>query len=79
MIRSLLIGLVAGQRGIMPLAAIAAARRRTDIPAVLPLQKLLLNPVIAAATARLAAGEVGDKIKTAPDRVVPVGLAALSN
>lgn len=79
MIRSFLIGIVAGQRGITPLAAIATATRRGDIPADLPLQKLLLNPVIAAGTAAFAAAEMaGDKMKTAPDRIVPIGLAVRS-
>ena len=79
MIRSFLIGLVAGQRGITPLAATALATRRGDIPAELPLQGLLRNPVIAAGTAALAAAEMaGDKMKTAPDRIVPVGLAVRS-
>lgn len=79
MIRSFLIGLVAGQRGITPLAVIATATRRKEIPASLPLQSLMLNPVIAAGTAALAAAEMaGDKMKTAPDRIVPVGLAVRS-
>lgn len=79
MIRSFLIGLVAGQRGIVPLAAIATATRRGEIPADLPFQKLLQNPLIAAGTAVLAAAEMaGDKMKTAPDRIVPVGLAVRS-
>lgn len=76
MLRSLLIGLVAGQRGITPLAAIATATRRGEVAPDLPLQKLLLNPVVAAGTAAFAAAEMaGDKMKTAPDRIVPVGLA----
>jgi len=76
MIRSFLIGLVAGQRGIAPLAAVATATRRGEIPATLPLQTLLLNPVVAAGTAAFAAAEMaGDKMKTAPDRIVPIGLA----
>jgi uncharacterized membrane protein len=75
MLRSLLIGLVAGQRGIAPLAAIATATRRSAIEPVLPLQPLLQNPVLAAGTAALAAAEMaGDKMKTAPDRIVPIGL-----
>jgi hypothetical protein len=79
MIRSILIGLVAGQRGITPLAAIALATRRKEIPTQLPLQGLLHNPLIAAGTAALAAAEMaGDKMKTAPDRIVPVGLAVRS-
>lgn len=76
MIRSFLIGLVAGQRGITPLAAVAAATRRKEIPADLPFQTLLKNPVVAAGTAALAAAEMaGDKMKSAPDRIVPIGLA----
>ncbi|MCW1430209.1 DUF4126 domain-containing protein [Novosphingobium sp. JCM 18896] len=79
MIRSFLIGLVAGQRGITPLAAVATATRSGEIPVVLPLQGLLRNPVIAAGTAALAAAEMaGDKMKTAPDRIVPIGLLVRS-
>jgi hypothetical protein len=73
MMHSFLIGLLAGQRGITPLAVIATVIRRREIPLQLPLQKLLLNPVIAAGAAALAAAEMaGDKMKTAPDRIVPV-------
>lgn len=76
MIRSFLIGLVAGQRGITPLAAVATATRRQEIPPDLPLQTILLNPIVAAGTAALAAAEMaGDKMKSAPDRIVPIGLA----
>lgn len=79
MIRSFLIGLVAGQRGLTPLVAIATATRRHDIPADLPLQKLLLNPVVAGGSALLAAAEMGgDKMKSAPDRILPIGLAVRS-
>ena len=79
MLRSFLIGLVAGQRGITPLAVIATATRRGEIPTQLPLQSLLQNPLIAAGTAAFAAAEMaGDKMKTAPDRVVPIGLAVRS-
>ena len=79
MLRSVLIGLVAGQRGITPLAAIAFATRRKAIPAELPLQGLLEHPLIAAGTAALAAAEMaGDKMKSAPDRVAPIGLAVRS-
>lgn len=76
MIRSFLIGLVAGQRGITPLASIALATRRGAVTTRLPLQSLLQNPAIALGTSALAAAEMaGDKMKTAPDRIVPVGLA----
>ena len=79
MLRSFLIGLVAGQRGMAPLAAIATATRRGETPVQLPLQSLLRSPVIAAGTAALAAAEMaGDKMKSAPDRIVPIGLAVRS-
>lgn len=75
MLRSFLMGLAAGQRGISPLAAIAIATQRGEIPADLPLQRLLLNPVIAAGAVALAAAEMGgDKMRSAPDRTVPIGL-----
>ncbi|HEV7345815.1 MAG TPA: DUF4126 domain-containing protein [Devosia sp.] len=76
MLRSLLIGLVAGQRGLTPLAAVAIATQRHEIATVLPLQKLLQHPLMAAGSIALAAAEMGgDKMKSAPDRVVPAGLA----
>lgn len=79
MLRSFLIGLVAGQRGITPLAVVATATRQGTVPAELPLQGLLRNPVIAAGTAAFAAAEMaGDKMKSAPDRIVPIGLAVRS-
>lgn len=79
MLRSFLIGLVAGQRGMTPLAVVATATRTGAIPTDLPLQGLLRNPLIAAGTAMMAAGEMGgDKMKTAPDRIVPIGLAVRS-
>ncbi|MEH3106870.1 MAG: DUF4126 domain-containing protein [Sphingomonas fennica] len=79
MIRSLLIGLVAGQRGITPLAVIATATRRGTLAPDLPLQPLLRHPVVAAGAAALAAAEMaGDKMESAPDRIVPAGLAVRS-
>lgn len=76
MLRSFLIGLVAGQRGMTPLAVVAAATRAGTMKPVLPLQRLLLSPVVAAGAASLAAAEMaGDKMKSAPDRIIPIGLA----
>ncbi len=75
MLRSILMGLVAGQRGMTPLAAIAQATARGDLPVQLPLQRLfLLPPITAGATALAAAEMAGDKMKSAPDRIVPIGL-----
>lgn len=77
MIASLLMGLVGGQRAMTPLAAVAVAaalgrsRHDTGIP------RLLAHPAVAAGAVALAIGEmVGDKKRTAPDRIVPVGLTA---
>ncbi len=79
MLRSFLIGLVAGQRGISPLAAIAIATKRQEIGADLPFQKLFRNPVVTAGATAFAAAEMaGDKMKSAPDRIVPIGLAVRS-
>lgn len=79
MLRSFLIGLVAGERGISPLAAIAIATNRQAIDASLPFQKLFRNPVVTAGATAFAAAEMaGDKMKSAPDRIVPIGLAVRS-
>lgn len=79
MIRSILMGLVAGQRGMTPLAAIAAAARRGTLPPGAPLQGLMANPIIAGGAVAMAAAEMaGDKMKTAPDRIVPIGLVVRS-
>lgn len=79
MLRSFLIGLVAGQRGMTPLAVLAIATRRRAVPAELPFQSLLLNPLVVAGATALAAAEMaGDKMKTAPDRIIPIGLATRS-
>ncbi len=75
MLRSFLIGLVAGQRGITPLAAIGLATYRGEVNDDLPLQKLFHNPVVTAGAVAFAAAEMaGDKMKSAPDRTIPIGL-----
>lgn len=77
MLRSFLIGLVAGQRGVTPLAVTAAGARQGTLPAPAPLQPIIAHPVVAAGTVTLAAAEMaGDKMKTAPDRTVVLGLLA---
>ncbi|MCV0386124.1 MAG: DUF4126 domain-containing protein [Nitrobacter sp.] len=79
MIRSILMGLVAGQRGMTPLAAIAAAARRGTLPPGAPLQGVMANPIIAGGAVAMAAAEMaGDKMKSAPDRIVPIGLVVRS-
>lgn len=77
MIRSILMGLVAGQRSMTPLAAVAAAARKGNLPPGAPLERLISHPVVAGGTVALAAAEMaGDKMKSAPDRVVALGLIA---
>lgn len=64
MLRALLIGLVAGQSGIAPLAAVAIATFRRELPPALPLQQLFLQPVVTAGVTALAAAEMaGDKMQ----------------
>lgn len=75
MLRSFLIGLVAGQRGITPLASIGVATYRGEVADNLPLQKLFHNPIVTAGAVAFAAAELaGDKMKSAPDRTIPIGL-----
>jgi uncharacterized membrane protein len=75
LIPSFLIGAVASARSMTPMATIAAARlagRHT------PGQLLLLDrPVVKLGALAMGAGELlGDKMKTAPDRTVALGLLA---
>lgn len=76
MIASFLMGLVGGQRGITPIATVAVAAARGELPADNGGPKILANPWVAAGLLALAAAEyMGDKQETAPDRIVPIGLA----
>ncbi len=75
MFRSILIGLVAGQRAMTPLAAAAGAARRGTIASDAPGAGLLARPAVAALAVALAAGEMaGDKMPAAPPRTVLPGL-----
>ena len=77
MLASFLMGLVGGQRAMTPLAAVSVAAARGELPQGNGAPRLLSHPIVAAGALALAAGEMaGDKQKTAPDRIVPVGLAA---
>lgn len=75
LLSSVLIGAVASARSMTPMASLAAARlagRRTPGELV-----LLDRPVIKAGALAMGVGELlGDKMKTAPDRTVPLGLLA---
>lgn len=77
MLASLLMGLVGGQRAMTPLAAVSIAAACGRLPVNNGAPQIIAYPVVAAGAAVLAIGEmVGDKQKTAPDRIVPIGLAA---
>ncbi len=77
MLASFLMGLVGGQRAMTPLATVAVAGARGELPDDSGAPALLSHPLVAAGAVLLAAAELaGDKQKTAPDRVVPIGLAA---
>lgn len=75
LLSSVLIGTVASARSMTPMAALAAARlagRRTPGELI-----LLDHPVIKYGALAMGAGELlGDKMKTAPDRTVALGLLA---
>lgn len=77
MIRSLLIGLAAGARAMTPLAAVTDAAHRNALPRDNGAPAWLGHPLVATAAKALAAGELwGDKLHSAPDRIVPAGIAA---
>ena len=77
MLRSFLIGLVGGMRSMTPLAAVSDAARRGVLPADNGAPAFLGGPVVAAGTMALAAGELlGDKLPSAPDRIIALGMAA---
>ncbi len=75
LLSSALIGAVASARSMTPMAAIAAARLAGGST---PGQLVLLDhPVVKAGALAMGVGELfGDKMKTAPDRTVLLGLLA---
>lgn len=77
MLRSVLMGFVAGQRALTPLAALAWASRAGRLDANAPGVVQLGSGLGTAAATGLALAELaGDKLPTAPDRIVASGLAA---
>ena len=77
MLHSLLIGALAGARSMTPLSAVSLAARDQRLPAGGRLAELLGRPAAVAGSLALAAGELGgDKLASAPDRIVPAGMAA---
>ncbi|MFC3123803.1 hypothetical protein ACFOD4_01915 [Pseudoroseomonas globiformis] len=76
MLASFLMGLVGGQRGMMPLATVAVAAAQNRLPPHSGAPPSLGHPAIVAATVALAAAELaGDKMKSAPNRTIAIGLA----
>lgn len=77
MLHALLIGFTAGARALTPLAAVSDTARRGLLPDGGGASRWLAHPAVAAGAKALAAGELwGDKLKSAPDRIVPAGMAA---
>ncbi|MFD1951933.1 DUF4126 domain-containing protein [Sphingomonas arantia] len=77
MFRPILMGLVAGQRAMTPLSALAGAARRGTLPYDNAAARLMASPLFSAGGVAMAVAEmVGDKTKTAPDRTVFLGLLA---
>jgi uncharacterized membrane protein len=77
MLRSFLIGLVAGSRAMTPLAAVSDAAERGLLPNRNAGLAWLGHPAVSAGLKLLAAGELwGDKLRSAPDRIVPAGILA---
>jgi len=72
MIRSILMGIVAGSRSMMPLAMIANAARTGQLPEDNGAPRFLAHPLVSLGATALATYElVGDKQKSAPDRIIP--------
>ncbi|KAB7772558.1 DUF4126 family protein [Xanthomonas maliensis] len=77
LMHSVLMGLVAGMRAMTPLAAVTQAARRGHLPADNGAPRVLGNPVVSAGMLALAGGELaGDKMRSAPDRIVLPGMVA---
>ena len=77
MLGSILIGLPAGARALTPLAAVSDAARRGALPKDNGAPAWLGSPFVELGLVTLAAGELwGDKLPSAPDRIVPAGVAA---
>ena len=77
MLASFLMGIIGGQRSLTPLAAVCVAAARGELPPDSAAPPILGKPAVAAGAVALALAELaGDKMKSAPDRIVPAGLAA---
>lgn len=77
LIHSVLMGAVAGMRAMTPLATVANAACNGTLPAGNGAPRLLGNRLASTGAKLLAAGELaGDKMDSAPDRIVMAGMVA---
>lgn len=77
MLHSLLIGALAGQRALTPIAAVSVVAARGELPNDNGAPLLLGRPWVSAGLLALAVAEmVGDKWRKAPDRTVLSGSTA---
>jgi uncharacterized membrane protein len=77
MLASFLMGLVGGQRSMAPIAAVSFAASHGLLPPDNGAAKILAHRLVSVGAIGLAIGEiVVDKLKTAPNRTAPIGLAA---
>jgi uncharacterized membrane protein len=77
MLQPLLFGLIAGQRAMTPLSLLAGAARQGKLADDWVGGRLLKHPLGATGAVGLAALEMaGDKMQSAPDRTVFLGLFA---
>jgi len=58
MLKAFLMGLVGGQRAMTPLAVVAVAAARGELPADNGAPRLLAHPLVAAGAVALAIGEM---------------------
>jgi uncharacterized membrane protein len=77
MIRSVLIGIVAGMRSLTPVAVISWAAQRSSQFKNSHWPGLLSHPQVSKVAFALAAAELlGDKMRSAPDRIITPGILA---
>lgn len=77
LIHSALLGAVAGMRAMTPLATVTNAARKRVLPLDNGAPRWLGAGVVSAGASAIAASELaGDKMKSAPDRIVAAGMIA---
>jgi uncharacterized membrane protein len=77
MIRSILMGVVAGMRSMTPIAVVSWAARRNPRSSHSRPLSILSSPAVSRVMFALAAAELlGDKMHSAPDRIIAPGILA---